>query len=928
MQKIAYSVFAFVCCVSLCGSLFAQQQMLPGQKQRQSVSGGCIYQCFFDRLSDAEDRDGWPDYWTRKRGIENGIPFPDNPSIGIVESGNPFGNYALCVNIDGGAAAVFSPAIPVRPGMSYTVSAFVETNSLVNNEVSVLALFYGDDAARPIRSIESKKIRNTNGWRQLVVGPIPADMPNVRSIAIGLVVMPTNRQDFGARVFFTNAEIRESPTISLEMANDNHLFHTTRELYVRCHFHGLDPAQRSVEFILEDQFGHIIRQRDDAELMVGNHPAARFVITPQNALNVIHGTATWQNLPIGSFGFYRVRVVTPESYIRSLRLPADQTFDDPLSHLEPLTFAVMPPGVFQPDGEFGWTLDGWTLDEITTALPTLSQSGLSHLKLPVWISPDATPQEKEALRRLCSTLSKQRVHLIGLLNPVPESILSKIRYEQVRAASILGTDIRLWGDSLQPTLRTLSFLIKDWQWSSDTDPSLIDLFFELDGKMSATGIDRLRAFQKLFDQNQFGFGIGLTWNWHQEVPNSEFLFPNFFLNFPIDASMTPESVATMLADMPDVPFRRGVSVAPLPIDEYSLETRIINFVQSLVLVKAAGVATISLTAPKDEQIGILRKNGTPNELYLPWRTTATFLSGSRFLGSITLPNRSQNYCFELSGGRCVMVVWNDEATTEDPVLETLYLGREPIIYDVWGKYDIPDQFGNEQTIQVTQTPKFVTGLNLDVAKFRLSMQTQVKMIPALPNRTHTIPFSYQNGSTIPVSYQVIPQGPRVGDWTITPPSQMANLEGGLAHEGAFELTLLPGADTGRRLFQYNVRMTGTETVDFVVYDEMMVGNPDVFMEFSSRLNENGDLEVIQEFINNSDRAYTYNFRLMVKNRRTEQSMVTRQGFGRVEHVYILRRGQELVDSGITEMTLRAEPRNDGSGILGEPMVYTIPLVGK
>ena len=274
-----------------------------------------------------------------------------------------------------------------------------------------------------------------------------------------------------------------------------------------------------------------------------------------------------------------------------------------------------------------------------------------------------------------------------------------------------------------------------------------------------------------------------------------------------------------------------------------------------------------------------------------------------------------------------MVVWNDSATNDNPALETLYLGREPIIYDVWGKHEIPEQHGNEQTIEVTQTPKFITGMNIDVAKFRLSMQTHVNQISAIPNRVHNIPFSYRNDSMFPVSYQISPQGPRVGDWTITPPTLTANLEAGRAAEGAFDLTLLPRGDTGRRLFQYNVRMTGAETIEFAVYDEMMIGNPDVFMEFTSRLNENGDIEVIQEFINNTDRAFTYDCRLAVPERRVERSRVTRQGFGRAEHVYTIPRGQALIDAGVTEMMLRAEPVNDGAGILGEPMVYTIPLVG-
>ena len=925
MLEAARLFLSLALCLAFCGALGAQPQMLPGQLQRQSLSGGTIFRCLFDQTSDAEDGDGWPDHWTRKRGIENNIPFPDRP-IRIAENPNPFGNYALRMNIDGGAAAVFSPKIPVRPGMSYTVSAYIETDSLVFSDVSILAHFYAADVTKPIHTLESKKIRNTNGWQQLTIGPLPATMPNVQFITVGLLVMPGTRLDYGSRVHFTNVEIRESPTVSLEMENDNHLFFTTRDLYVRCQFRGIDPAQHSVLFILENPFGRVLRQRE-SELMIGNNPASRFVITPQNAHEVIHGTATWQNLPILSPGFYRIRLATPPAYIQTLRLLPDQAFDDPLDNIEPLTFAVMPPDTFRPGGEFGWTLDGWTLDEITQTLPTLAQSGLSHLKLPVWMPESASPQHRETLLRLCSDLSAQRVLLTGLLEPVPPSISSGIAHGQVNAASILGNNPQLWGDSLQPTLRTLSLLVKDWQWTSDSDESLIDMFFEPDGTMSSVGENRFRAFQKWFDQDQFGFGIGITWNWNQSVPTQELPIPNLFLNFPIDAFITSEDAAAALAEMTSVPFQRNVSVTPLPAEDYPLDMRVTNFVQSLVYMKAAGIDRIFLTAPKDEQTGVLRSDGTPNELYLPWRTTATLLSRSRLLGSITLPNRSRNYCFD-GGGRCIMVVWNDEATTDKPVLESLYLGNEPEIIDVWGRPIVPEQLGNHQTIPVTSTPTFVTGLNIDVTKFRLSMQTGVKTISAVPNRTHEIPFSYRNDSSVSASIRIALRGPRAGDWTVTPPSQSVNLEPGVASEGAFDLRLEPRADTGRRLFEYDVQITGINAPVFAVYDEMMIGNPDVYMEFIARLTESGDIEIIQIFINNTERTFTYNCRLTVPNRQTQQVQVRRQGFGRAEHVYTIPRGRALLDAGVTEVMLRAIPTNDPMGALGEPMVYTIPLVSE
>jgi hypothetical protein len=747
---------------------------------------------------------------------------------------------------------------------------------------------------------------------------------------VGLLVMPTNRQDYGSKVNFTNVEIRESPNISLEMANNlsgANLFFSPRELEVRCQFRGLDPAQHSVHFILEDPFGRVIGQRD-SDLMIGNYPAARFVVNPQNPQEVVHGMASWKNLPV-AYGFYRIRVATPESYTQTLRLPADQTFDDPLAHAEPLTFVVMPSGSFHPGGEFGWTLDGWSPEEIIKAQPTLAQSGLSRLKLPVWFSSETLPQYRDTMFRLCRSLSEQRVHLTGLLNAAPMEITSKINHNQINAASILGNDPKLWGDGVQATLLALSLLVKDWQWTSDTDGSLIEIFFDTDGNMSPASRNRFQAYQKLFDQKQFGFGIGMTWNWYQDVPTEELPTPNLFLNFPIDDSITADDAASALAKMSSLPFRRSVSISALPADDYVLDVRIINFVQSLVLMKAAGIDSIFLTAPKDEQTGILRKDGTPNELYLPWRTTTTLLSGSRFLGSITLPNRSRNYCFDKGGGRCVMVVWNDGATPDKPVLETLYLGNELDTVDVWGKHVVPGQIGNHQTIPVTNTPLFVTGLNINAVKFRLSMQTEVKVISSVPNQTHEIPFTYKNESAFPVSVQITPEGPRPIDWTMTPPTQTANLEPGQTSTGTFNLTLLPRGDTGRRLFQYNIKIGGTGAAEFAVYDEMMVGNPDVYMEFVSRLNEKGDIELIQTFINNTDTAYTYDCRLTIPERQGQKSRVPRQGFGRHEHVYIIPRGKALLDKGVKEdMVLFANPTNDGSGTRGEPMVYTIPLMSE
>ncbi|MDR0871483.1 MAG: hypothetical protein LBN39_11900, partial [Planctomycetaceae bacterium] len=72
-----------------------------------------------------------------------------------------------------------------------------------------------------------------------------------------------------------------------------------------------------------------------------------------------------------------------------------------------------------------------------------------------------------------------------------------------------------------------------------------------------------------------------------------------------------------------------------------------------------------------------------------------------------------------------------------------------------------------------------------------------------------------------------------------------------------------------------------------------------------------------------DNDYTYITKLIIPDRAIQETRLVRQGFGRVEYIYTVPRGQELIDAGVKEMTVRATPVRPGPG---QPMVYTIPLV--
>jgi len=363
-----------------------------------------------------------------------------------------------------------------------------------------------------------------------------------------------------------------------------------------------------------------------------------------------------------------------------------------------------------------------------------------------------------------------------------------------------------------------------------------------------------------------------------------------------------------------------VSLQPLPVGTYGFEDQIRDLVERMIVAKVYSAEAVFLSKPFDDRSGAMKSDGTPTELFLPWRMTASMISGRTFLGSVVLPNRSRNYNFSAGGNKAVMVVWNDKATADKPVVESLYLGEDPEIVDLWGKRIPVVHDGHSQMIPVGRMPIFVTGLNGGVVKLRRELRLVQTNIPSFPNRKFPFPIRLKNSTAHPLAAQISVVPPNPGDWRVAPPVQPLSLSVGAEAQTAFDLTLTNQANTGVQPFRFDVKTTGAEELNFSVYADLMVGDPELSMEFSTRINRSGDLEVYQVFINNSETAKTYRCRLYVKGYGYRSATIAKQGYGRVESLYTLTRGHELHDKGVREATLFAIPVGSG-----QPMVYTVRL---
>src|SRR5687767_5388634 len=88
-----------------------------------------VFGCGFEEEADA-NYDNWPDRWTRQKGPQ----YPHYVGIKIASEPSPQGQRCLRIDLDGGAAALYSPPIAIGPYSSYVLEADLKTESLIHDE--------------------------------------------------------------------------------------------------------------------------------------------------------------------------------------------------------------------------------------------------------------------------------------------------------------------------------------------------------------------------------------------------------------------------------------------------------------------------------------------------------------------------------------------------------------------------------------------------------------------------------------------------------------------------------------------------------------------------------------------------------------------------------------------------------------------------
>jgi len=848
-----------------------------------------VYHCNFERpdpgetssvLAGDSNFDDWPDEWTRQRGPG----FPHYQRVTIAEISAAAGRRALMVALEDGATALYSPPIPVDGGSQYVVEGHLRTEGLVRDEAFVGIRFL-DATKKLLDVVESPHWRDVPLWRKWRIGPVANTPPGTRYLQVALHTQPTMGVDLQGKVYFDEIRVSRLPRVTLVSGSPHNIFQAaagqTVELECRLWGYRGAPPELTLEWL--DALGSTldVRQASLTPLPSSAVSATNEPLPSAEAEASESVASTVWAVPIDRPGYYRARA----------RWRGESGF----WHTHETSLAVVASAEARGEGEFGWSLhDGegpFTLDQLAELL---TLAGVDRVKFPVWY--EAADREREDdLALLLDQLRRRGIRTVGLLHDPPPGVRVQLASAgPPTAAELFEVAPDVWYPTLEPVLTRLALKVPWWQIGRDDDYS-----FRGDPDMLA----KLATTKEYLDRINQDTRLGLPWDWMSAAPGVE-RPPWQFLVRSTEVELTDRELEAYLRHEESSREEEAwVTLRPLDRDSYTLEQRVADLVARMSVAKSDGAAAVFVSDPIDMSQGLVNNDGTPGELLLPWRTTAAALSGSTYRGTLQMAGGGEAKIFS-RGGHDTIVAWS-----HTPETETIYLGEDARVTDVWGADVTMRTPDGQHRLALGTSPVFISSANAEIDGWRLGTEIERPALPSILGVAHSNRLRFTN----PFAREMRGMVRLVAEpsWEIEPAEFEFRLAAGATLERPFEVTLPFDAFVGQHPLRIEVALRGEQRLDFAVHRTIHVGSDDVSLDAITHLTEDGELEIEQMFANQSQHPANYRIQLYAPNRQRLRTSITDLVDGRETTIFRLSRGEELLGK---TLWIRAE-ESDGPVVL-------------
>lgn len=819
----------------------------------------------FEREEDL-DFDGQPDDWTRRRGQE----FRQYVNAEIDYRQASHGSRSLRIDANGSGAVYYSPPIPIDDRHGYVLQADVMTRWLKYDAAVVSFSFLNHRKQRVDRLLMPPVSGTHKNWAHLRLPPF-SPSSDVKFVVVGCHLVHSQDMDLNGSAWFDNILIAKLPNLSLVSNFETHFRKSDSDITIHSRATGLDDEyagekfQYKLHLQVEDVNGRMI---DQTMRELGQAEQAQE--TDQTL---------WQ-LPVYPPGYYRVHATLLRNESVVVR---KQTSFAVLNLVDQAPLA----------GEFGWNLSGAEHHIDYPDLQAIAeQSGINWVKIPVWQG--AYSHNPAALGQFLTELRHQMIHPVGIFTDPPENLRRKYAPDWAGISELFVSPPIVWREAANQVMAIYSPTVSRWQLGDDNDSSFVGM-----PQLHRTLDEIRRELQRIGQIRQ----LGVRWNVGSPVERNPALNRNF-LTILFDEETTLEEITRAVQEIQQAGYEAWVAVkSKEPRLQEDPHVRANELVRRLIAAKRSGCEVIFAYDVFDADYGLLNPDGSPSELFLPWRTVALALNQSQYAGSIQLPGRSENHVF-LREHDAVLVAWSDEVTEEE-----IYLGDDVYQHTVWGdkRRVLNDPRTGRQKITVNSVPLILTGCSRELMLWRMGVRFEKGRISSTVAEqedkllvSNPFPWNVQGSARILTDF----------GWEVQPGQIPFNIAGNREAGLPFALKLPSRTNLGEQMLGIEFNLGGAGlSYPFRVYRDYLVGLGDVRMEVLLTRMENGGVLVEQIVTNSTDPAETLDLRchLLIRGRRRQTRNMDGLVSGQTSKaVYLI---PDFDDLESRDLWLRAEQKN-------------------
>lgn len=851
--------------LATCYALFAGAAVAAAG-EHDPFTGAVEVRRFSFETGEDRDYDDFPDGWTRRKGPG----FPAYVPIGIDRGRGFDGERSLRFDLNGAQAVVYSPPIHIDSLHSYVFRGRIRTQGLRHDAAAVSVSFLNHKRERLERRMTVPVAGTHSGWVEVRIGPM-APPPAARFIVIGCHLLAGRRLAIHGAAWFDDLWLGRLPQLSIESRHGAHYVRPGEPVRIVARASGLEEGR---------SFRLSMRMEDDSGRLVAEEAFDFDPIIP----NVAGPEESSAPVPEDSTSLTEWRIVPPEPGYYIVRAALQR---DGVAILEKETaFAVMEFVEQNGRGEFGWSLvrDPESISPRELA-EIAAQSGINWLKYPLW--PPAAPDDPVAPVRtseLLELLAHRRIRAVGRLDAPPPEMRAKFARDWSGISEVFTLPPEFWKGALDPVIARYSSNVQNWQLGGDGDFSFVGL---------QRLPDAVQAVRAEFNRIGLDARIGVPWNWNEPLPVRDRL-PRTFFALDAREPLSPDVLAHALRQSGGTNQPRWVTLrSPAPGGDGAAQ-----LVRQMLAAKIGGAEAIVYTNVCDDELGLLRTDGAPGPLFLPWRTAALALQGAAPLGSLHLPNGSDNHVFA-RGGEVVIFLWADE-----PGEERLYAGQNATVADLWGRHAPAtiDPGTGALVVPVGPVPRIVMSCPEPVVRWQLAVRFEQGRIES---STGEFPDAivgvnpFPQGVSGEVRIKVPPQ------WQARPDRWSMQAAAGEEFRLPVYLALPPNATLGIEFATIEFDIVADRPCQFQVRRPYQVGLGDIGVAVADRLLEDGRLEIEQVITNQIEPPEVLDFRcsLFVPGQKRQTTVVTRLGRGQDRKLFYVPNGAALKGR---ELWIRAE----------------------